>query len=59
METKNVPVLGSHAGCSMPPSAGCPGMVMGLLKSVTGDVPFVVLNRFPYAGVSALFAART
>jgi hypothetical protein len=32
---------------------------MGLTERVTGGCPFVVEKRFPYAGVSALFAART
>jgi hypothetical protein len=59
IETKNVPVVGFHAGCSMPPCPICPGMVMGLVVRVTGGAPFVVEKRFPYAGVSALLAART
>ena len=62
IETKNVPVFGFHAGCSMPPAAIPPwpmGTVMGLTVRATGARPFVVEKRFPYAGVSALLAART
>ena len=71
IETKNVPVFVFHAGCSMPP-VGDPALgrrdsdlVIGERwcppgkRRVAGAVPAVVLKRFPYAGVSALLAART
>ena len=65
IETKNVPVVGFHAGCSMPPAAIPPwdaGIWMptpGVVVRVAGACPLVVEKRFPYAGVSALLAART
>src|SRR6202034_879349 len=46
METKNVPVFGSHADCSMPPFVIPPmdaGTVMGLMLRTTGGCPFVVV----------------
>jgi hypothetical protein len=62
IETKNVPVVGFHAGCSMPPAAIPPwsmGTVMGPAVTATGGCPFVVEKRAAYAGASALLAART
>jgi hypothetical protein len=62
METKNVPVVGFHAGCSMPPPGMPPwlaGTVMGLTLRVTGGCPPVVEKRVAYAGASALLAAMT
>src|ERR1700730_7857273 len=62
---KNVPVFGFHTGCSKPPPAIPPwaaGTVMwpGGLRRVAGAVAGpVVENRFPNAGMSALFAAST
>src|SRR5262249_11275474 len=46
-----------HAAVRDPPLAR--GTLMRLMVRATGGPPFVVEKRFPYAGVSALLAART
>src|SRR5260221_10555839 len=61
METKNVPVVGFHAGCSMPPVEIPPwsvGTGMGPAVRATGGPPLLVEKRLAYAGGSALLAAR-
>ena len=63
IETKNVPVVRIpcrllHAAGRDPPLV-CGDGDRGLAVRATGGCPFVVEKRFPYAGVSALLAART